>query len=89
VAEAHRAGIRVSPVPGPSAAAAALSASGFAAPRFLFAGFCLRRRRAAQGARALECRGRWIYEAPHRSPNRLRDLRENSAMRGSPGLRAS
>ncbi|HEX6530645.1 MAG TPA: SAM-dependent methyltransferase, partial [Burkholderiales bacterium] len=32
VAEAHRAGIRVSPVPGPSAAAAALSASGFTAP---------------------------------------------------------
>ena len=31
VNEAHRAGIRVSPVPGPSAAAAAFSASGFAA----------------------------------------------------------
>src|SRR4249919_1637930 len=39
VEAAHRAGIPVSPVPGPSAAAAALSASGFAADRFLFAGF--------------------------------------------------
>ena len=35
VAEAHRAGIRVSPVPGPSAAAAAISVSGFPSPRTL------------------------------------------------------
>jgi len=39
VAEAHKAGVRVSPVPGPSAAVAAYSAAGFAASRFLFAGF--------------------------------------------------
>ncbi|HVJ10468.1 MAG TPA: 16S rRNA (cytidine(1402)-2'-O)-methyltransferase, partial [Burkholderiales bacterium] len=39
VREAHRAGIRVSPLPGPSAAAAAISVSGFAAAQFLFAGF--------------------------------------------------
>src|SRR2546421_185168 len=39
VAQAHRAGIPVCPIPGPSAAAAALSAAGFAASRFLFAGF--------------------------------------------------
>src|ERR1700740_2082839 len=39
VAQAHRAGIRVIPIPGPSAAAAAFSASGFPAGRFLFAGF--------------------------------------------------
>src|SRR6185503_7164844 len=34
VAQAHRAGIRVSPVPGPSAAVAAYSAAGFATPQF-------------------------------------------------------
>ncbi len=68
VAEAHKAGIRVSPVPGPSAAAAAFSASGFTAGGFLFAGFLpasgAARRKAIE---ALE--GPWpavIYEAPHR-----------------------
>jgi 16S rRNA (cytidine1402-2'-O)-methyltransferase len=78
VAEAHRAGIRVSPVPGPSAAAAALSASGFAAPQFLFAGFL-----PATGAarrKALEAlEAPWpvvIYEAPHRIADTLQDLRE-------------
>src|SRR5437899_2699407 len=39
VEQAHRAGIRVIPIPGPSAAVAAFSASGFPAARFLFAGF--------------------------------------------------
>src|SRR5258705_6375304 len=39
VEQAHRLDIRVSPIPGPSAAAAAFSASGFAAGQFLFAGF--------------------------------------------------
>ena len=78
VAEAHRAGIRVSPVPGPSAAAAALSVSGFAAPQFLFAGFLP----AAPGARrkALEALDvSWpvvIYEAPHRISATLQDLRQ-------------
>jgi len=77
VAEAHRAGIRVSPVPGPSAAAAALSASGFAAPQFLFAGFlpagASARRKALE---ALEVP--WplvIYEAPHRIADTLQDLK--------------
>jgi 16S rRNA (cytidine1402-2'-O)-methyltransferase len=53
VEQAHRAGIRVSPLPGPSAAAAALSASGFAAGPFLFAGFL-----PPAGA---ERRGRWSF----------------------------
>lgn len=39
VAAAHAAGVRVVPVPGPSAATAALSASGFVAGPWLFAGF--------------------------------------------------
>lgn len=39
VAAAHAAGIRVEPVPGPSAVLALLSASGIAAQQFMFAGF--------------------------------------------------
>jgi 16S rRNA (cytidine1402-2'-O)-methyltransferase len=76
VAVAHRAGIRVSPVPGPSAAAAAFCASGFASARFLFAGFL-----PAQGAprrKALESLDApWpvvLYEAPHRMEETLQDL---------------
>jgi 16S rRNA (cytidine1402-2'-O)-methyltransferase len=76
VAEAHRAGIRVSPVPGPSAAAAAFSAAGFPAAGFLFAGFLpaspSARRKALQ---ALELP--WplvLYEAPHRIAATLEDL---------------
>ena len=78
VAEAHRAGIRVSPVPGPSAAAAAVSVSGFAAPQFLFAGFLPAS--AAARRKALEALDLpWpvvIYEAPHRIADTLRDLRQ-------------
>lgn len=76
VAEAHRAGIRVSPVPGPSAAAAAFSAAGFPAGGFLFAGFL-----PASGAarrKAIEALDvPWpviIYEAPHRIAATLEDL---------------
>jgi 16S rRNA (cytidine1402-2'-O)-methyltransferase len=77
VEQAHRAGIRVSPLPGPSAAAAAFSVSGFAADRFLFAGFlpaaATARRKALE---ALELP--WpviLYEAPHRIAATLDDLR--------------
>ena len=76
VAEAHRAGIAVSPVPGPSAAAAAFSAAGFAAAGFLFAGFLPSQaaaRRKALGALDLP----WpvvLYEAPHRIAATLEDL---------------
>ncbi len=78
VEQAHRAGIRVSPVPGPSAAAAAFSASGFAAAGFLFAGFLP----AAGSARrkALEMLDvPWplvLYEAPHRVLKTVEDLLE-------------
>jgi|SRR5687767_1065718 len=69
VAAAHEHGIRVEPIPGPSAVVATLSASGFGGDGFLFAGFA--------PARA-EARRRWleslkdesrpvaIFEAPHR-----------------------
>src|SRR5687768_6620367 len=76
VEQAHRAGIRVSPLPGPSAAAAAFSASGFPADRFLFAGFLpaapTARRRALE---ELELPFPVIlYEAPHRIAETLADL---------------
>jgi 16S rRNA (cytidine1402-2'-O)-methyltransferase len=77
VAEAHRAAIRVSPIPGPSAAAAALSVSGFGGERFLFAGFLPSARAARRKAlEALELP--WpvvLYEAPHRIAEALEDLR--------------
>jgi 16S rRNA (cytidine1402-2'-O)-methyltransferase len=76
VAEAHRAGIRVSPVPGPSAAAAAFSAAGFAAPGYRFAGFL-----PASGAarrKAIEALDGplpvILYEAPHRIARTLEEL---------------
>ena len=76
VAEAHRAGIPVSPLPGPSAAAAAISAAGFPAGRFLFAGFlppqATARRKALE---ALELPFPVVlYEAPHRIAETLADL---------------
>jgi len=76
VAEAHRAGIAVSPLPGPSAAAAAISACGFAAGRFLFAGFLPAQPAARRKAlEALDLP--WpvvLYEAPHRIGATLQDL---------------
>ena len=77
VEAAHRAGIRESPIPGPSAAAAALAASGFAGGRFLFAGFLpasgAERRRQLD---ALEAPLPVVlYEAPHRVQRTLADLR--------------
>ena len=76
VAAAHRAGIRVSPVPGPSAAAAAFSAAGFAAPGYRFAGFL-----PASGAarrKAIEALDGplpvVLYEAPHRIARTLAEL---------------
>ena len=76
VAEAHRAGIAVRPIPGPNAAAAALSAAGFAASRFLFAGFLPAS--AAARRKALEALDLplplVLYEAPHRVRETLADL---------------
>lgn len=76
VAEAHRAGIKVSPLPGPSAAAAAFSVAGFAADRFLFAGFlppAHAARRKALETLDLGC-PLILYEAPHRMAETLEDL---------------
>lgn len=76
VAAAHRAGIRVSPLPGPNAAAAALSASGFPAGRFFFAGFlpaARSARRKALESLDLPCPV-VLYEAPHRILESVADL---------------
>ena len=78
VQAAHRAGVRVVPVPGPSAALAAVSASGFASRGHLFAGFPpatrAARRKALAGLRtALPI---VFYEAPHRVLETVQDLAE-------------
>jgi 16S rRNA (cytidine1402-2'-O)-methyltransferase len=65
VAAAHREGLRVVPVPGPSAAIAAFSAAGFDAGRFLFAGFLPAGKKKTLDELDLP----WpvvLYEAPHR-----------------------
>jgi len=69
VEEARAAGVRVVPVPGPSAAVAALSAAGIPADRFLFEGFLPakpgRRRARLRALRELDIPV-VLYEAPHR-----------------------
>jgi len=62
VAAAHREGVRVVPLPGPSAAISAWSAAGFASARFQFAGFLEK-----NAVKHLDAE--WpviLYEAPHR-----------------------
>jgi 16S rRNA (cytidine1402-2'-O)-methyltransferase len=79
VRAAQTAGIRVIPVPGASAALAALSASGLPTDRFVFEGF-LPAKRAARRAhlQALrrEPRTLLFYEAPHRLAAALGDMAE-------------
>jgi len=77
VAAAIEAGITVTPVPGASAAIAALSAAGLPSDRFCFEGFlpsraAARRRRLAE--LAAEPRTLVLYEAPHRIAECLADL---------------
>ena len=69
VRQAHEKGITVSPIPGPAALIAALSASGIAPDRFLFEGFAPEKpvaRRKRLQALAGESRTLIFYEAPHR-----------------------
>ena len=77
VAAAHAAGLRVEPVPGPSALTAVLSASGIGGDGFVFAGFppsrSSARRKWLQGL-ALEQRPVVLYEAPHRIHGTLADI---------------
>jgi 16S rRNA (cytidine1402-2'-O)-methyltransferase len=79
VAAAHDAGIRVSPVPGPSAVVAILSAAGLPGDRFVFEGFLPPRageRRNRLRALSLDARTIVVYEAPHRVKATLADLAE-------------
>jgi 16S rRNA (cytidine1402-2'-O)-methyltransferase len=71
------AGITVSPVPGPCAAIAALSAAGLPSERFCFEGFLPARagaRRKRLSELAAESRTLVIYEAPHRIAASLADI---------------
>ncbi len=77
VRQAHAAGIKVVPLPGPSALIAALSASGLATDRFCFEGFLPHK----SGARckvlqalADEPRTLAFYESPHRIEESLSDM---------------
>jgi 16S rRNA (cytidine1402-2'-O)-methyltransferase len=77
VAAAHAAGVRVEPVPGPSAALAAISASGIGGDGFLFVGFPPSRagaRREWLSRLATEARPLVMYEAPHRIRATLEDM---------------
>jgi 16S rRNA (cytidine1402-2'-O)-methyltransferase len=79
VAAAHAAGIRVEPIPGPSAVVTALSASGFADPEFTFVGFPPPRSKARKDwlqRLATEPRTLIFYEAPHRIRACLQDMLE-------------
>lgn len=77
VQEAHAAGIRVSPVPGPCAVIAALCCAGLPTDRFCFEGFLpartAARREALNGLKA-EPRTLVFYEAPHRLLESLEDM---------------
>ncbi|HTH01242.1 MAG TPA: 16S rRNA (cytidine(1402)-2'-O)-methyltransferase [Vicinamibacterales bacterium] len=77
VTQAHQAGIRVEPIPGPNAAVAALSASGLAHGEFVFAGFPPHRstdRKRWLQRLAPEARAMIFYEAPHRIRPTLEDM---------------
>lgn len=77
VAAARAAGIRVSPVPGPSALIAALSVAGLPSDRFAFEGF-LPAKAAARRERlqklAGESRTLLFYESSHRIADTLEDM---------------
>ncbi|MCW8828406.1 MAG: 16S rRNA (cytidine(1402)-2'-O)-methyltransferase [Gammaproteobacteria bacterium] len=77
VREAHMAGLRVVPIPGPSALIAALSASGLPTDRFSFEGFLPAKdgaRRKLLEALAQERRTLAFYESPHRILDSLADM---------------
>lgn len=79
VLEATRLGIRVVPIPGPSALIAALSASGLPTAGFNFRGFLPARKRERR-SKLQELRvDRYslvVYETPHRLKESLDDIRE-------------
>lgn len=79
IAEAIRQGVRVVPVPGPSAVLAALAASGYDGRQFVFAGFAPSRssdRKRWLGLFTSEPRPVVFFEAPHRIKATLQLVRE-------------
>ncbi len=77
VSACRREGIPVTPIPGPSAALAALAGSGLPADRFLFAGFLSAKpsQRRKQLQELVSGTGTLIlYEAPHRLVRSLEDM---------------
>ena len=76
--------VRVIPIPGPSAALAALAASGLPAHEFLFLGFLPSRqgeRRKALAQFANETRTLVLYESPHRLADTLADALDQMGRR--------
>lgn len=77
VREARKAGYAVSPIPGPCALVAALSAAGLPTDRFLFAGFLPAKRSGRRSALA-ELAGQSatlvFYESPHRILDLMQDV---------------
>lgn len=74
---AHEAGIPISPIPGPSAMIAALSAAGLPTDRFCFEGFVPSKSGARKSFYKMyqkEPRTMVFYETPHRIVNSLSDL---------------
>lgn len=78
IVEAIRAGVQVNPIPGPSALATVLSASGLPTDRFLFEGFLPAKKQERETklqAVLNETRTLVFYEAPHRLKESLADMR--------------
>ena len=79
IVEAIKAGIQVTPIPGPSALTAVLSACGLPTDRFIFEGFLpakKKQRRDRLEALRGEMRTVVCFEAPHRLLESLRDIHE-------------
>jgi 16S rRNA (cytidine1402-2'-O)-methyltransferase len=77
---ARDAGIRIEPVPGPSAALAALTVSGLASDTFMFMGFPPTKTKSrAVWLKTVKDAGRPVvfFEAPHRIRRTLRDILES------------
>ena len=79
VRDAHDAGIVVSPIPGPSAAIAAMSAAGLPSDRFAFEGFLPTKREARQAVlKSLRSDPHTLifFESVHRITSALQDMRD-------------
>lgn len=79
IRQAIEAGIRVEPLPGPSAVITALSACGLPTDEFLFAGFLPHKKGRQTKLRALATEPRTVvlYESPHRLLKALGELAEH------------